>query len=704
MKTINVLDCDNNKIPCPVYDLETLPIEQILEEAEIVKTRKRSVYNVPCAFDIETTSYRDDNPHCFMYHWQFCIRDCVIFGRTWEEFKDLMCRLRYYTNKNGIGLVIWVHNLSFEFSFMRYFIGEIESVFAREVKAPISVRTEGNIEFRCSYYLTNMSLSLFCRNAKGCRFWKRTDEYDYRKYRTPETPLTEEEEGYCYCDVRGLCEAICSKLQDGDNLLTLPLTSTGYVRRTFRDACIPQGIHELVFDTQLSVLQYNKCREAFRGGNTGANILYVGDIMKNVESYDLQSSYPAAMMYDKYPISKFVDLAPTEENFRLCIEMKRAFLVTLKFRELRVRTMAVHPYLDKAHCRNLSGGRYDNGRVMEAANCEVTLTDIDYDIINSHYYWQDMEVLYLSWSRYDYLPLCFRQTLAEMFYSKCILKFKIKDLEKNGLTHTEEYQNTIELYNKYKNQINGSYGMMVTDITHDIVEYAGEWRTMPVDTAEALEKYYKNKKSFLAYQWGVWVCANARKRLQDGIDAVGSACLYTDTDSIKCRSGYKQVFARLNEEIEQKARQAEVSNLAIFPEINGKVYKLGTWDYEGNYERFRTWGAKKYAYEENGELHITVAGLNKTTGAEYLKIRGGLEAFVPSGIDHKGFEVPSTWSGRTTAYYIDLPPHFAYVGDNYKILTAGGTAIFNTTYKLGITGEYMELMEEIDDLECADLL
>ena len=48
---------------------------------------------------------------------------------------------------------------------------------------------------------------------------------------------------------------------------------------------------------------------------------------------------------------------------------------------------------------------------------------------------------------------------------------------------------------------------------------------------ELLEKY--NKKAFLCYQWGVWVTAWARYRLEEGLKIAGEKAVYCDTDSVK---------------------------------------------------------------------------------------------------------------------------------------------------------------------------
>ena len=133
-----------------------------------------------------------------MYQWQFCLDDEVCFGRTWEEFVTLISCLEKNLNlslKNR--LVIWVHNLGFEWQFMRNFL-EYEEGFFLEERKPAKIITKGGIEFRCSYVLSNMSLSKFCENEKGVIHYKlEGEQYNYSLLRTPFTPLSEYEEGYC---------------------------------------------------------------------------------------------------------------------------------------------------------------------------------------------------------------------------------------------------------------------------------------------------------------------------------------------------------------------------------------------------------------------------------------------------------------------------------------------------------------------------
>ena len=302
-----------------IYEIEELPLLGKLLSCKDSKKRDINYLNIPCAFDIETTNiYLKDSegnilpeprPYAFMYQWQFCIDDCVCFGRTWEEFQKLIKQLEKCMNlslKNR--LVVWVHNLPFEFCFMNRFINYYDGFFKEERK-PLKIVTREGIEFRCSYALSNMSLSKFCKNEENVTHFKLVDTYDYKKIRTPKTTLTEEEEAYCYNDVRGLCECIKSRLNH-DTITTMPMTATGYVRRDLR--CAVRGdkkYRELFRNNALNGDLYFMCRDAFRGGDTHANLDFSNQLITSgVNSKDEASAYPATMMMDLFPQTAFSDL------------------------------------------------------------------------------------------------------------------------------------------------------------------------------------------------------------------------------------------------------------------------------------------------------------------------------------------------------------------------------------------------------------
>ena len=655
-----------------VYTIRDFPYQDYMEVKE-VRGKNTSYLNIPAAFDIETTNIETENPYAFMYHWQFCLGEAVIFGRTWNEYieflKVLKERLRL---KAGRRLVVYIHNFSFEFAFMQSFF-DFTEVFARTEKKPIKAVADC-YEYRCSYFLSNMNLGKWCENCEGVTHYKLKGlkgypDYDYDKYRTPSTVLTMEEKAYCYNDVRGLSECVNSYLTEY-KITSIPLTSTGFVRRAYRTAMVKNKKNRAIFrKIRLTPLQYLMCKYAFRGGNTHANAWYTGEIIENMDSYDLQSSYPAAIMIDRYPMTKFLEISPKNIHKYLS-DPNVAVLMTVRYRNIKHNIGYGIPYIDLAHCRTKKKIVNDNGRVLSAEEITMTITDIDYHIIKDHYTYEEIAVSKCFISRYGYLSEELRKELLEFFYNKSNLRGVVG----------KEYE-----YLKSKNKLNATFGCMVTDITQPEVVYEdGEWTTRDVNIEEALERYYKSYSSFLSYQHGIWVTANARKRLQDMIDKVGEKnVVYVDTDSIKCLPGHRQLFENMNKEIMKLVDAAPVR-----PEVEyeGKKFTMGLWDYEGSYDKFVTLGSKKYCVVKDGKLTVTVSGLNKKLGSAELTRSGGIEAFKVGKVFYN--------SGRLTAYYESLPVHEIQEGPD-TFLTGGYVALVDTTYTLGVTNEYQEILNSV---------
>ena len=649
------------------------------------KSRTVTYLNVPCAFDIETTNIDEaraqeigkDRPFAFMYHWQFCIGNEVVFGRTWNEFIKLLRKLQsamrldeYYR------IVVYCHNLSYEFQFMRRFINVI-SGFWKEKYKPLSVVTSYGIEFRDSLALTNMSLEKFTKQ-ENCIYQKNDGEiYDYNKIRTPETPLTEYERSYCYCDVRGLSEAI-GKLMQQDDLAHIPLTSTGYVRRDARNAMRKNKRNRAAFtQCKLDLDLYNLCHDAFRGGDTHANAAWVNQVLESVTSYDIQSSYPTSMMCDLFPVTPWEKIAVStfeEYDFE-----REGYAVLFRVRLMNVRYIGTcgNPYISFSKCINIihKGKIIDNGRVMYAQGVELALTDIDWKIIQNEYIFDEVYYSDIYVSRYGYLPQEYKEIIMQYYKGKTELK-------------------GVDAYNymKSKNKLNSLYGMMVTNILQLTTEYKDneyvEEKTLTPDEEKArneelLNKYYKSRNNFLSYQWGIWVTAHARYRLRRAMWAVGKDMVYCDTDSIKFVGDHNDVFEKLNIEAIQNAKDHN----AYAIDKNGKTQYMGIWDYEGVYKRFKTLGAKKYCIEKEGEVLTTIAGVSKNKGREY---------FTKVGIENFKVGAKIMDAGHLVAYYNDDNIHDIEIND-CKIKTASNIALLEGGYEVGMTNEYKELIKILLD-------
>ena len=387
----------------------------------------RDILNVICAFDIETTTIelpivddRTQNAHAFMYVWQFQLNDITIIGRTWEEAEKLFISLsdackRYRKEKRLDDLpviIIWVHNLAYEFQFLSgIYSFQNEECFFRDIRKPIYCKMFNCLEFRCSYIQTNMSLSHLTKQL-GVKAKLSGQKYDYSKIRFPWTPLSDYEIEYCATDVQSLVDCMRIKMEnDGDNLQTIPLTSTGYVRRDCKQALKPLylDIKELLPNEK----QYRLLRKAFRGGNTHANRKYSGKILENVYSYDMSSCYPAQQLTKKFPMTPFrwIDDRLTFERIKRFLDLGYAVVGLYQFKGLRLKKQVPIPYLSLARTESY-GFILDNGRILESEYTEIALTEIDLKIVLKQYTYDEIQVQSAMVAQKHYLPEEYRNVIT----------------------------------------------------------------------------------------------------------------------------------------------------------------------------------------------------------------------------------------------------------------------------------------------------
>ena len=236
------------------YSISDFPFSKIGEWEEEPRRRGNQGTRRPLdylhnlsAFDIETT--RDpETEQAWMYIWMWGFEGIgVLLGRTWAEFKDAMEKVR--EQLNGRTLVVLVHNLSYEFSYLRM-VHEWspEEVFALQPRKVAKARMGDDFEFRCTYIHSNMSLDLWTRKMGVEHAKKDGAEFNYLKTRYADTPLTDFELEYCCNDVLGCMEAYRAEMdRDGDLISTIPMTSTGYVRRDVKHAMRPmrKALHNM---------------------------------------------------------------------------------------------------------------------------------------------------------------------------------------------------------------------------------------------------------------------------------------------------------------------------------------------------------------------------------------------------------------------------------------------------------------------------
>ena len=123
---------------------------------------------------------------------------------------------------------------------------------------------------------------------------------------------------------------------------------------------------------------------------------------------------------------------------------------------------------------------------------------------------------------------------------------------------------------------------------------------------------------------------------------------------------------------------------------------MGHFDYEGRYEDFITWGAKKYAVTKDGELEITVSGVNKKKAVWNKKReqKEGIENKYDAIESIDEFKISKVWgyhtSGRLIRYYCDAQEPetlIDYLGNTQTINQKHATVLQPTSYRLDGKGQ-----------------
>ena len=667
-----------------VYNIDDFPYFRCLF-LDVIRTHKKKSYiAIPGTFDIETTTIipedKNKRPYAFCYQWQFCLNGWVVFGRRLEEFTEFLDRLSeamHLTEERK--LIIYVHNLPYEFSFLRSFL-RMQHVFCLDKRKVVRMEAqEGKFEFRCSYALSNMTLRKFCENSKGVIHAKLSgDDFNYDKIRTPETELSEEELAYCFNDVKGLEECLMDLLKT-DTVKTIPMTSTGYVRRDFRNSMRENRRNrELFTATRLDAELFNLLHDAFRGGDTHGNIYHSNVTLDNVGSRDIASSYPFQLMVRKFPMGKFTKVSPEWLHEHEAVRKNYAYVFRVYIEDFQYIGTCGNPYIPISKLRNRKKVINDNGRALSGSG-SIAVTDIDWKIISHEYTWKRILITDLYISKYGDLPEEFKSQVMKYYTDKTFLK---------GIAE-KVYE-----YMKSKNKLNSSYGMTVTNPAKPDIEYdesTGEFSDQKIPEGETelefiqelLDKFYKSKNSFLPYQWGVWCTCHARMQLREMLWKIGEYNVYEDTDSIKFLDPdlINPLFEEKNKELQKLAEEYG----AVAEDRKGRKLYMGQWDNDGAYTRFKTLGAKKYLYEDETGYHATIAGVNKKVGSAYFQ-EHGFEAFK------NGTELKN--SGHLVAYYNDDLELKEIEVNGCKILNGANTALVNGSYTIGLTGEYLDLFEK----------
>lgn len=594
---------------------EALEAFRRLKPVKVRRRRgKRYYVNLTATLDIETTNTEEDG---FAYSFALNIGGVNMVVRYIEELEEVIDGLIDSWSLGGSDyLSIYIHNLGYEYQYMAQILNEdwtIKNALYTKARQALYLRFGNGIEFRDSLKLFQKSLA---GATKGCRHPKLKGDLDYSVYRTPDTPLTQQEFDYIANDVQGLYEAIERLKAEHDyNAATIPLTNTSMVieevNRHLHTGEVQRAMRALALGKHELELAYH----CMAGGDTHGTRWRASRTYENCNSYDLKSAHPSEQALWKFPAGEPFLLPEDveEDELSTLIDEGYGWLGKVYLEDIQVRPECPNPTLSLSKTEAIEGLRgLDNGRVLGADAAFAYLDSNDYQRFREAYTYTDFCGVDILAFKLEYLPDEFREAVFD--------KFRVKESAEDGPERV--------FAKVCVNTIFGACAQKTVRDEFDILfeEVMERSKIKWEDKLAAMEDeaVIKTQQKKFPFLWGLWTSSLSRLRLWELQKAVGwERLIYWDTDSVKYEGPKLPVVDHYNQRIIDQciARDAVVVNR------KGKTVYIGvaedehpTVDY--GYRRFRFLHAKCYAAEawdgERYTIETTIAGVGKEQGKKAL--------------------------------------------------------------------------------------
>ena len=564
---------------------------------------------------------------------------------------------RIHESMQGDKTIIYFHNMSYDWVFMRRFlfneIGVPEKQLSTKPHYPIYFEWPCGIIFKDSLILAQRGLEKWADDL-NVEHKKAVGKWDYGKIRNQNHHFTKDELKYIENDTLAGVECLQKTMDElGKHIYSMPYTATGIPREDTRKLGKDHNAKDrfnnqaLEYGQQITMQEY-----VYHGGFTHGNRHFVNHLINHlVKCKDFASSYPFIMLSEKMPGEKFTPYEDCHINDILSMAEDYAFYFKLILINPRLKDDSIPmPALQVSKAVKVINPILDNGRILCASYLEIYLTEADAEVINSLYTWDNHICVDVNFSAKKYLPRWFTDYIYACFTQKTYLKGKDP-----------------VAYSIAKAKVNSLYGMCVQrPIRETLIENwdTGEYEEdKSFNPEEEYDKFVKKWTSILPYQWGVWVTAYAFRNLFR-LGSCAGTWLYADTDSVFGYDWNEEKVAAYNQSCKDKLLLNGYG-----PVIHeGREYWLGVAEDDKECCEFKYMGAKRYAYRDTDkyELHITVAGVPKNDGAKCLN--NDINKFKPGFIfrgdvtkknQHKYYFVDDIYiddDGNETGDSIDLSP------------------------------------------------
>ena len=650
----------------------------------------RAYLDIPMGFDIETTSTESG---AYMYIWMLSIYDNVIIGRTWEEFVNLLHFMADIIEaRPSQSVIVWVHNLSFEFQFIRKILdfSNNSKTFFKEARRILYGKPDNlPFEFKDSLAMTNSSLARLAKDY--CKVQKLVGDLDYRIPRNQFTVLTEQEQRYCHNDVLILSQFAVWFWNEYIERYKCPLTCTGALYSEVKDNFKEMHKQKLL-NKEVDTMLFNAWPETIEEYHIWMDYLYRGgyvhgaekcidveyDEDDNVYSYDFTSSYPAVMLNEDFPW-EFYELDDVTINDLSALATEYAFIIEVEFHDIQRAPWTWHSIESKSKCVELEDYKLDNGRIRSANKMTVWLTELDWLTYTEFYTWDEKTTKILS------VKIAGKRKLPKYLIDS-VIKYGVA---KNTLKHEGKP------YALEKSKFNSFYGLCVKKVIESKTLYDGE----NYHVEETLN-WDKERKRILLPQWGIWISAYARRNLLATVhklDMIHKDVAYCDTDSLKIigfNDDAKKIIDDYNKVVNEKLRKA-LEYYEVSEEYKKAISDLGEFDCEGKFDRLKILGAKRYIYSQGDKFVQTIAGLPKDSLIKQFKtIDKCFEEFTDN--------LNIMESGKLMAKYFDDPT--SDIIDGVEMYSETSVSLLPCKFTMKIDGDWRKYLEFLKEFRLEEKL
>ena len=638
---------------------------------------KGKISNIVYGLDIETSTIKiknTDDEYCsFMY--SFCISKLNFYngnykdlsiGRTYADLDAYLYKLNENANNNDVDYIIYIHNLSYEFSFfcnnLKFFKEHLQTLNEKnclflDTNKPLFVKLD-RLVFKCSYLLTGKSIKKL-----GDEIGLKKLDYNYKKLRTPVTKLSQKEIQYNFRDVEIMLKSVYRIFINNKYMKSvkdIPLTKTGIMRFNCeqnknvnlktkyenkkgkkRSGSLLRLNNFLCHKEK--AIDYSQIRlweNIFQGGLVYSNPKYTSDVIENVASYDFKSDYPYQMLYRYFPsqfkriekdknkifynITKdlnyknFVLKKFSNSMFNCVIEIKN---IKSKFEFYPISTSKI---INIGNLRNMLNCLIINGKILECkTSIKMYMTCIDYltlkvfydfDFVNCHYleiasHYEPSNKFKLNSVLYNAKKKIEFSTYLDLIEKTNDYKIYNND-EINDEDLLKEINNCSDFYEQL-DVIKFNYQNVKADLNAlygDNAQHLIHTKYLyDVDTRE----YVKQKESFddykksrvkTSYIYGLYVPQYARA----SILFIAYKFLINDLPVLYIDTDSIKTFnCEKADEIVNDFNKIQINNL----KDEYKFTKFGILEKEYVAEKFTSLGTKSYITIKNGKLFATISGL-----------------------------------------------------------------------------------------------